>query len=139
MDIILPYLHLDIFHLEYGPKLAFFDQLPSSPCPRSFWMTLNLKTTHHSNLHKNWFGIFVGLKCYDKILIHFIWSKPIDHAWTDNSTCMYVYQVSSTQHFCLVQGNIDTACWEQTKTSKIYLLGIEIYIIYFCIEIHDLQ
>ena len=88
MDIILPYLHLDIFHLECGPKLAFFDQLPSSPCPRSFWMTLNLKTTHHSNLHKNWFGIFVGLKCYDKILIHFIWSKPIDHAWTDNLTCI---------------------------------------------------
>ena len=38
-----------------------------------------------------------------------------------------VYQVSSTQHFCLIQGNINTACWDQTKTFQIYLLGIEIY------------
>ena len=32
------YLHLDIFNLEHGQKLAFFGPLTSSSCPRSQWM-----------------------------------------------------------------------------------------------------
>ena len=33
------YLHVDIFNLEHGRKLAFLEQPTTSPCPRSHWMT----------------------------------------------------------------------------------------------------
>ena len=33
------YLNVDIFYPKRGQKEAFFDHLPTSSCPRSFWTT----------------------------------------------------------------------------------------------------
>ena len=33
------YLNVDIFYPKRGQKEAFFDHLPTSPCPRSLWTT----------------------------------------------------------------------------------------------------
>ena len=33
------YLDVDIFYPKRGQKKAFFDHLPTSSCPRSFWTT----------------------------------------------------------------------------------------------------
>ena len=38
-DHLPTYLYLDIFYHERGQKLRFLDHLPTSSCPRSYWMT----------------------------------------------------------------------------------------------------
>ena len=38
------YLNVDIFYPKRGQKEAFFDHLPTSPCPRSLWTTPNAKS-----------------------------------------------------------------------------------------------
>ena len=38
-DYLPTYLDVDIFYPKRGQKEAFFDHLPTSSCPRSFWTT----------------------------------------------------------------------------------------------------
>ena len=38
-DYLPTYLNVDIFYPKRGQKEVFFDHLPTSSCPRSFWTT----------------------------------------------------------------------------------------------------
>ena len=41
------YLNVDIFYLKRGQKEAFFDHLPTSSRPRSFWTTTKMKLKNY--------------------------------------------------------------------------------------------
>ena len=60
------YLNVDIFYPKRGEKGAFFDHLPTSSCPRSFWMTpyIALKTEYElvKSQNSQRYNIFLSIK-----------------------------------------------------------------------------
>ena len=74
------YLNVDIFYPNRGQKETFFDHLPTSSCPRSFWMNpLDIDFSMQTNIH-----FFVG--------------KNVNvSSWQTNFICL----ISEIQIFCL--------------------------------------
>ena len=66
----ITYFNVHIFHSEYRQWLEFFDQLPTSSCPRSFWMTPNYDSANFSRncVRWNFFETIWWIQYYRKLI-----------------------------------------------------------------------